>query len=154
MIQDYHGQDVDRSVDSLCPFCGVGCQTRYDVRDNRVLRVMGRNGPSNKGRLCVKGRFGFDYVHHPQRLLQPLVRREGVPKNAQALLDPSEPLAAFREASWDEALDLAAGRLKQIRDSHGSGALAGFGSAKGSNEEAYLFQKLVRVGFGTNNVDH
>ena len=154
MIQSYHGLDADRTVESLCPFCGVGCQTRYDVRGNRVVRVMGRDGPSNKGRLCVKGRFGFDYVHHPQRLMKPLVRREGVPKDPQALLDPSNPLAAFREASWDEALELAAGRLRGIRDQHGGNALAGFGSAKGSNEEAYLFQKLVRAGFGTNNVDH
>ncbi|HEX6589408.1 MAG TPA: formate dehydrogenase subunit alpha [Longimicrobiales bacterium] len=154
MIQSYHGLDSDRTVDSLCPFCGVGCQTRYDVRENHVLRVMGRNGPSNKGRLCVKGRFGFDYVHHPQRLMKPLIRREGVPKDPHDLLDPSNPLAAFREASWEEALDLAAGRLREIRETHGSGALAGYGSAKGSNEEAYLFQKLVRTGFGTNNVDH
>ena len=154
MIQSYHGLDADRSVDSLCPFCGVGCQTRYDVRDNHVLRVMGRNGPSNKGRLCVKGRFGFDYVHHPQRLMKPLIRREGVAKDPHALLDPSQPTAAFREATWEEALDLSARRLREIRDAHGGNALAGFGSAKGSNEEAYLFQKLVRTGFGTNNVDH
>jgi formate dehydrogenase major subunit len=152
--QSYKGEDADKSVASLCPYCGVGCQTRYDVRDNRVLRVMGRNGPSNKGRLCVKGRFGFDYVSHPQRLLQPLIRKPDVPKDPHNLLDPANPLAAFREASWEEALDLAAARLRAIRDTHGSRALAGFGSAKGSNEEAYLFQKLVRTGFGTNNVDH
>ena len=154
MIQSYHGLDSDRTVESLCPFCGVGCQTRYDVRDNRVVRVMGRDGPANKGRLCVKGRFGFDYVHHPERLLKPLIRREGIAKDANALLNPAEPLAAFREATWEEALELAASGLRAIRDTHGGGALAGFGSAKGSNEEAYLFQKLVRTGFGTNNVDH
>jgi formate dehydrogenase major subunit len=152
--QNYHAHDADVTVDSLCPYCGVGCQTRYDIKDNRVLRVMGRDGPSNKGRLCVKGRFGFDYVHHPQRLMKPLIRREGVAKDPHNLLDPANPLAAFREASWEEALDLAAGKLKEIRNGHGSRALAGFGSAKGSNEEAYLFQKLVRTGFGTNNVDH
>ncbi|HEY0304304.1 MAG TPA: formate dehydrogenase subunit alpha, partial [Longimicrobiales bacterium] len=152
--QNYHAADADKKVDSLCPYCGVGCQTRYDIKDNRVLRVMGRNGPSNKGRLCVKGRFGFDYVHHPQRLLKPLIRKPGIPKDAHNLIDPANPLAAFREASWEEALDLAAGRLRAIRDSAGSRALAGFGSAKGSNEEAYLFQKLVRTGFGSNNVDH
>jgi formate dehydrogenase major subunit len=152
--QNYHAVDADQKVDSLCPYCGVGCQTRYDIKDNRVLRVMGRDGPSNKGRLCVKGRFGFDYVHHPQRLLKPLIRKEGVAKDPHNLLDPANPLAAFREATWEEALDLAAGKLKEIRNGHGSRALAGFGSAKGSNEEAYLFQKLVRTGFGTNNVDH
>ena len=145
---------AETDVASLCPYCGVGCQTTYHVADNRILRVSGRDGPSNHERLCVKGRFGFDYVHHPQRLLRPLVRREGVPKDPNALVDPSNPLDAFREASWEEALDLAGNGLRRIRDSLGPWALAGFGSAKGSNEEAYLFQKLVRAGFGTNNVDH
>ena len=152
--QNYHGDDADKVVPSLCPYCGVGCQTTYHVRDNHVLRVMGRDGPSNHGRLCVKGRFGFDYVHHPQRLLKPLIRREGVPKDAHTLIDPANPGTAFREASWEEALDLAAAGLRRTRDEFGPRAMAGFGSAKGSNEEAYLFQKLVRTGFGTNNVDH
>jgi formate dehydrogenase major subunit len=141
-------------IASLCPYCGVGCQTTYHVADNRILRVSGRDGPSNHERLCVKGRFGFDYVHHPQRLLRPLVRRDGVPKDPRVLVDPGNWGDVFREATWEEALDLAANGLRRIRDSAGPWALAGFGSAKGSNEEAYLFQKLVRVGFGTNNVDH
>ncbi len=102
----------------------------------------------------MKGRFGFDYVHHPQRLTKPLIRKPGMPKSADFVMDPANPLSVFREASWDEALDLAGGTLARIRDAHGGGALAGFGSAKCSNEEAYLFQKLVRTGFGTNNVDH
>jgi formate dehydrogenase major subunit len=145
---------ADRTVDSLCPFCGVGCQLTYHVKDNTILRVEGRDGPANHGRLCVKGRYGFDYVHHRQRLTKPLIRRAGVPKSADFVVDPDNPLAAFREATWEEALDLAAGGLRRIRDARGPQALAGFGSAKGSNEEAYLFQKLVRTGFGTNNVDH
>jgi len=145
---------ADKTVDSLCPFCGVGCQLTYHVKDNRILRVQGRDGPANHGRLCVKGRYGFDYVHHRQRLTKPLIRKPGVPKTADFVVDPDNPLSVFREASWQEALDLAAGKLRQIRDTHGPQALAGFGSAKGSNEEAYLFQKLVRTGFGTNNVDH
>ena len=145
---------ADADVASLCPYCGVGCQTTYHVADNRILRVSGRDGPSNHERLCVKGRFGFDYVHHPQRLLRPLVRRDGVPKDPNVLVDPANPLEAFREATWEEALDLAGNGLRRIRDSLGPWALAGYGSAKGSNEEAYLFQKLVRAGFGTNNVDH
>ena len=152
--QSFNGADADRTVPSLCPYCGVGCQTTYHVRDNRVLRVMGRDGPSNHGRLCVKGRFGFDYVHHPQRLLKPLIRRADVPKNAQHIVDPGNPDSVFREATWEEALDVAAAGLRRIRDEFGARAMAGFGSAKGSNEEAYLFQKLVRTGFGTNNVDH
>jgi len=145
---------VDRTVPSLCPYCGVGCQLTYHVKDNAIVRVEGRDGPANHDRLCVKGRFGFDYVHHPQRLRHPLIRKAGVPKDPNAAMDPANPLAAFREATWDEALALAGGTLRRIRDEHGPGALAGFGSAKGSNEEAYLFQKLVRTGFRTNNVDH
>jgi formate dehydrogenase major subunit len=143
-----------REVPSLCPYCGVGCQTTFEVADDRILRVQGRDGPSNQGRLCVKGRFGFDYVHHPQRLLKPLIRRDDAFKDPLSLVDPGDPLSAFREASWEEALEVAATGLRRVRDSHGSAAMAGFGSAKGSNEEAYLFQKLVRTGFGTNNVDH
>jgi formate dehydrogenase major subunit len=144
----------DRKVDSVCPYCGVGCQLTYAVKDNRILYVEGRDGPSNHGRLCVKGRYGLDYTHHRQRLTRPLVRKNGVPKHADLTMDPANPLEHFREASWDEALNLVASRLKEIREAHGKRALAGFGSAKGSNEEAYLFQKLVRAGFGSNNVDH
>ena len=145
---------ADRTVDSVCPYCGVGCLLAYHVKDDKLAYVTGRNGPANENRLCVKGRFGFDYVHHKQRLLHPLIRKEGVPKHADDIVDPSNPWTHFRQATWDEALDLAANSLRDIRDKHGPKALAGFGSAKASNEEAYLFQKLVRAGFGTNNVDH
>ncbi|SPC14634.1 formate dehydrogenase subunit alpha [Cupriavidus taiwanensis] len=144
----------DKQVDSVCPYCGVGCQLTYNVKDNRILFVEGRDGPANHRRLCVKGRYGFDYVQHPQRLTVPLVRRDGVPKQGDFVMDPDHVMEVFREASWEEALALAGGKLAQIRDTHGKRALAGFGSAKGSNEEAYLFQKLVRTGFGSNNVDH
>ncbi len=147
-------ETTDRQVDSLCPYCGVGCQLTYHIREERIHHVTGRNGPANQGRLCVKGRFGFDYVHHIQRLTVPLVRRADAPKQAALGLDPCDPFRDFREASWEEALDLAVTGLTRIRDRDGPGALAGFGSAKGSNEEAYLFQKLVRTGFRTNNVDH
>jgi formate dehydrogenase major subunit len=144
----------DREVDSLCPYCGVGCQVSYKVKDEQVVYAEGRDGPANHNRLCVKGRFGFDYIHHPDRLTKPLVRLEHVPKDANDQVDPANPWTHFREATWEEALDLAAAGLKKIRDTRGKKALAGFGSAKGSNEEAYLFQKLVRTGFGSNNVDH
>ncbi len=144
----------DKQVDSVCPYCGVGCQLTYNVKDNKILFVEGRDGPANLGRLCVKGRYGFDYAHHPHRLTKPLIRREGMPKTGDFTMDPDRVLDVFREASWEEALALAGGKLANIRDTHGGNALAGFGSAKGSNEEAYLFQKLVRTGFGTNNVDH
>src|ERR1700674_1307603 len=145
---------ADTTVDSVCPYCGVGCQLTYHVKDNRILRVEGRDGPANESRLCVKGRYGFDYVHHQQRLTTPLVRKSGAPKSADFTVDPDNWRSVFREATWDEALDLAAGKLSELCDRLGPKALSGFGSAKGSNEEAYLFQKLVRTGFRTNNVDH
>ncbi|HVL10905.1 MAG TPA: molybdopterin-dependent oxidoreductase, partial [Burkholderiaceae bacterium] len=144
----------DKQVESVCPYCGVGCQLTYNVKDNKILYVEGRDGPANHARLCVKGRYGFDYAQHPQRLTKPLIRREGVPKHGDFVMDPDHVMDVFREATWEEALALAAGKLRGIRDTHGKKALAGFGSAKGSNEEAYLFQKLVRTGFGSNNVDH
>ncbi len=151
-------QIVDKKVDSVCPFCGVGCLVTYNVKGNTIVSVDGRNGPANHSRLCVKGRFGFDYVHSPQRLTTPLIRKPGVPKDPAALQhlnrNTGDWSEVFREASWDEALALAAGKLKSLRDTQGKKSLAGFGSAKGSNEEAYLFQKLVRTGFGSNNVDH
>jgi formate dehydrogenase major subunit len=146
-------QQIDKTVDSVCPFCGVGCLLTYHVKDNVIRFVTGKDGPANRNRLCVKGRYGFDYAHHPHRLTKPLIRKEGVGKSADFVVDPGNWSEVFREASWEEALELASSRLKKIRDEDRY-ALAGFGSAKGSNEEAYLFQKLVRTGFGTNNVDH
>ncbi len=147
-------QKVDRQVDSVCPFCGVGCQITYHVRDDQIVKVEGCDGPANQSRLCVKGRFGFDYAHHPQRLTRPLIRKPGVSKQMDVTRSPDQWAEVFREATWEEALALAAGGLTALRDRHGAKSLAGFGSAKGSNEEAYLFQKLVRTGFGSNNVDH
>ena len=147
-------QVPDMQVESVCPYCGVGCQLTYHVKDNKILFVQGRDGPANHERLCVKGRYGFDYAHHPQRLTTPLIRRSDAPKSADFVMDPSRVMDVFREASWDEALALAGGKFAQLRDAFGKKALAGFGSAKCSNEEAYLFQKLVRTGFGSNNVDH
>lgn len=144
---------ADKTIDSTCPYCGVGCLIKYHVKDNKILYTEGRDGDTNHFRLCVKGRYGFNYIHNPLRLTKPLIRREGVAKTTE-LLDPNDLDSVFREASWEEALDFAAGGLKKIRDSQGKKALAGLGSAKGSNEEAYLFQKLVRIGFGSNNVDH
>ena len=146
--------DFDKVVDSLCPYCGVGCQTRVAVKDNRIVQIDGRNGFANENRLCVKGRFGFDYAMSPERLTKPLIRRDDAPKSADADLRGVDPMTVFREATWEEALARAAQGLKKILQQHGGRSLAGFGSAKGSNEEAYLFQKLVRQGFGTNNVDH
>ncbi len=145
---------ADRTVDTVCPYCGVGCLTRVSVKDDMIVQVDGRAGPANENRLCVKGRFGYDYVRHPHRLTKPLIRRDDAPKRGDIVIDAGDPLSHFREASWEEALDRAAAGLKAIHERDGGNALAGFGSAKGSNEEAYLFQKFIRQGFGTNNVDH
>jgi formate dehydrogenase major subunit len=165
-------RDQLEQVDSVCPYCGVGCALTYHVdrEANRVVFAEGRESPGNQQRLCVKGRYGWDYASHPQRLTVPLIRREDAyPKGALSkdvrgdhdgrrkpggLVDYDEVMPSFREATWDEALDLVAAKLSGIRDAHGGGTLAGFGSAKCSNEEAYLFQKLIRAAFGTNNVDH
>ncbi len=165
-------------VDSVCPYCGVGCALTYHVdrEENSIVLAEGRESPGNQGRLCVKGRYGWDYAQHDQRLTRPLIRREsaypkgplsrelsgqqeggkrnGKRRKPGGLVDYEEVMPAFREASWEEALDLVATRLSGIRDQHGGDALAGFGSAKCSNEEAYLFQKWIRAGWGTNNVDH
>src|SRR5215212_5240370 len=159
-----------KSVDSVCPYCGVGCALTYHVDEDRnaISFAEGRDQPGSQQRLCVKGRYGWDYAASPQRLTTPLIR-VSYPKGALStdvrgegrgrkrpggIVDYDEVMPHFREATWEEALDLAASRLKEIHDRDGSGAIAGFGSAKCSNEEAYLFQKLIRAGFGTNNVDH
>ena len=94
---------MDRTVDSVCPYCGVGCLLTYHVKDNRIQYVTGRDGPSNHGRLCVKGRYGFDYVSHPERLERPLIRRDDVPKGLNEHFDPADPLRMFRGADWEEA---------------------------------------------------
>ncbi len=161
-----------KQVESVCPYCGVGCALKLhvDVAANKVVMSEGRTPSGNDARLCVKGRYGFDYASHPHRLTKPLIRKESAyPKRAlsEAMLrgddgtrgasaypDYAKTLESFREATWDEALALVASKLSGIRDRLGPGALAGFGSAKCSNEEAYLFQKMVRTAFGTNNVDH
>lgn len=128
-----------RKVRSTCPYCGVGCQIELFVQNGRILRANGVEGiPPNYGRLCVKGRFGYDYVHSPDRLTTPLIKRGG----------------RHEAAGWDEALDLIARRFGEIRAAHGPDALAGYASAKCTNEDTYLFQKFVRIAFGTNNLDY
>lgn len=126
-------------VRTTCPYCGVGCQMWLHVQDGRVVKVSGvEEVVPNQGRLCVKGRFGYDFIHSEERLKVPLIKENG----------------RFREASWDEALDLVAKKFSEIKESSGSDALAGLTSARVTNEENYLMQKLVRTGFGTNSVDH
>ena len=146
-------KDYDKEVKSVCPFCGVGCQVSLKIKDNKIKFVEGINGPANEGRLCVKGRFGFDYIHHDHRLKKPLIRRSDAPEKGLNV-DPNNWSDFFREATWDEALDFAAKGLRDLRDEQSGQTVAGFGSAKCTNEEAYLFQKFIRQGFGHNNVDH
>lgn len=150
---------ADEIKPSICPFCGVGCQTEVSLKGNDIIKVegrdgTGRHGPANRGKLCVKGRFGMDYVMSPERLTKPLIRRDDAPKDANARLTFSDIPTYFREASWQEAMEFAAGGIMKVSNALGGQAIAGFGSAKGTNEEAYLFQKYIRQGFGTNNVDH
>ncbi|MGH3782182.1 MAG: formate dehydrogenase subunit alpha, partial [Pseudonocardiaceae bacterium] len=158
------------AVQTVCPYCGVGCALTYRVDRERkaIAYAEGRDQPGSQGRLCVKGRYGWDYAASAQRLTVPLIRREGsYPKGALSsdvkgekrrrpggLVDYDEVLPHFREATWDEALQLTARRLTEIHAAGGPAAIAGFGSAKCSNEEAYLFQKLIRTRFRTNNIDH
>lgn len=130
-------------VRTVCSYCGVGCNLDLHIKDNQLVKVMGHDNPEvNQGSLCVKGRYGHDYIHDAGRLTTPLIREGAKGKGV------------FRQASWDEALDLVANNLQQIRDQHGSDALAVVTSAKCSNEENYLLQKLARAALGTNNVDH
>ena len=141
---------AERIVRTTCPYCGVGCQIDLHIRDNRIFRVTAPfDVAPNYGRLCVKGRFGLDFVHHPSRLRVPLIRKDFGKR-------PRKPvgLDGFREATWDEALDLAAEKLAEIVRAHGGDAIGTFCSAKATNEDNYIFQKFVRAVLGTNNVDH
>jgi formate dehydrogenase major subunit len=141
-----------RKVRTVCPYCGVGCTLEAQAHGNTIVRVHGAaDGPANLGRLCVKGRFGWDYTHSPERLTKPLIRREEVPRGPLAGRARNE---VFREATWDEALALVAARLRALREAHGASALAGFSSAKCTNEENYLFQKFIRAALGSPHVDH
>jgi formate dehydrogenase alpha subunit len=140
-----------REVKTICPYCGVGCSVHLEIQGQTIVGVRGDAGsPVNEGELCVKGRYGLDFVNHPERLTRPLIRREGVPKSAT--LDA--PTEAFREADWNEALDLVTRELAGIIDHHGPDAIGLLSSAKCTNEENYLFQKFARAVIGTNNVDH
>ena len=135
---------ADRVVATTCPYCGVGCQVDLLVKDEVIYRVDGRfDNDVNRGNLCVKGRFGADFVHAPDRLTRPLLKGEGKREKAE-----------FGAVSWDTALDCVAGRLGRIRAEYGPDSIAVLTSAKCTNEENYLLQKFTRAVIGTNNVDH
>lgn len=127
-----------REVDTVCAYCGTGCNITLHVSRNEVVRVTSKEDAWNEGWLCVKGRFGYKFINSPDRLKTPLIKKDGV----------------FKEASWDEALDYTAKRLAEIRDKYGPDSIGGLASARCTNEENYLFQKLMRAVIGTNNVDH
>ncbi len=130
---------IDKKVKTTCPYCGVGCQIELFVQDGKIIRSNGVEGVMpNDGRLCVKGRFGYEFVHSPERLTKPLIKRNG----------------KFEEASWEEALSFIATKFLEIKQKHGSDALAGYASAKCTNEDNYIFQKFIRTVFGTNNIDY
>ena len=139
-----------KKVQTVCSYCGVGCQLVLEVKDNKIVRVDSAwDGPSNHGWTCVKGRFGYDYVHHPDRLKKPRVRRyllDGTPRNGER--------GEWVEVDWDTALDITARKLQETRDTYGSDSIGLLTSAKCTNEENYLMNKFARQVIGTNNIDH
>ncbi len=143
---------ADRTVRSTCPFCGVGCQVLLNVKDEHIYRIDAPfDAAPNYGRLCVKGRFGTDYVHHPDRLTAPLIRKEPQPPGHRT---PARYPEEWRKATWDEALELVAGRLLEVRRRYGPESITVNACAKATNEDNYLLQKYIRSILGTNNVDH
>jgi formate dehydrogenase alpha subunit len=139
-------------VKTTCPYCGVGCSLYLGIRDNKVVSVRGDpEGPANRGSLCVKGRWGHDFLSHPERLTKSLIRIPGVPRGAGQNGKVPE---IFREASWDEALGLAAKKLLELKQNYGPDSIAALSSAKCTNEDNYVMQKFARAVLGTNNIDH
>ena len=147
-----HFREPATEVRTICPYCGVGCSMYLGVRGNEIVSVRGdEESPVNRGGLCVKGRFGFDFINHPDRLGHPLIRKEGRGKDVKVngnLMD------VFREATWDEALELVADRLLDAKEKYGPDSIGFLSSAKCTNEENYLLQKFARLVIGTNNIDH
>jgi formate dehydrogenase alpha subunit len=138
LVERVRAIDVGRRVKTTCGYCGVGCQLDVWVKDDRIVKIKGYDEVPNKGRLCVKGRFGYEFARHPKRLTKPLIKKNG----------------SFVESDWDEALDLVSKTFSQIKTEYGSEALTGLASAKCTNEDNYVFQKFIRSVFGTNSVDH
>ncbi len=134
----YRTKDIEKTVQTTCPYCGVGCQLDVSIKNNHIIKVEGSYDLPNYGSTCVKGRFGLDYSGHKERLTKPLVRKNG----------------KLVETDWKEAISFAAGKLKSIKEKYGSNSIGGFSSARCTNEDNYLFQKFMRCVAGTNNVDH
>jgi len=142
----HRGRQNFKEVDTVCPYCGCGCNLTLFIRRNEVIRISSKENTINKGWLCAKGRFGYEFIKSPDRLKKPLIRIESKDRLAND--------SAFKEAEWDEALDYIASRLKEIKAKYGPDAIAGLSSARCTSEENYLFQKFMRAVVGTNNVDH
>jgi formate dehydrogenase alpha subunit len=134
-----YGGTTSRSVDSVCPFCGCGCSLSLEVKDNHLVRVIpGTASPVNRGTLCVRGSYGCDFVHSPERLTSPLVKVD----------------SEFQSVSWEQALERVASEFNRVKEKHGANSLAVLGSSKCTNEENYLLQRLSRAVIGTNNIDN
>jgi predicted molibdopterin-dependent oxidoreductase YjgC len=164
------GRQSFKKVETVCPYCGCGCNLTLHIRRNEIMRVTSKKDTINEGWLCAKGRFGYGFINNPDRLTKPLIRI--APKESQELNPPLPPFtkggsggitnsslvtrhsSLFKEVSWDEALDYVANRLKDIKEKYGPDSIGGLSSAKCTNEENYLFQKFMRAAIGTNNVDH
>jgi formate dehydrogenase major subunit len=123
---------------TVCNYCGVGCSLYLIVKNGKVIGAEPANGGANRGMLCVKGKFGLGFVNHPDRLTTPLIRKNGV----------------LEKASWEEAYSLIAAKIVETKNKYGADSIMGIASAKCTNEENYVFQKMMRAAIGTNNVDH
>lgn len=144
-------EPADRTVKTTCPYCGVGCTIEYGIKDNRIIWAKGvSENSTNEGKLCVKGKFGFEFEMSDDRLLYPLIRKDGV---ARGPLDGRKIEDVFRRASWDEALSMIAENIGKTRKTYGNKAIAGIASDRSTNEDVYAFQKFMRAGLGSDNVD-
>jgi predicted molibdopterin-dependent oxidoreductase YjgC len=157
------GRQNLKEIDTVCSYCGCGCNLTLHIRRNEIIRVSSKPETINEGWLCAKGRFGYAFIRSPERLTKPLIRI--APKNSEFGIQNAEfknpqseiqnqKSEIFREASWEEALDYVAERLKEVKRKYGPDSIGGLASARCTNEENYLFQKCMRAGIGTNNVDH
>ena len=159
------GRQSLKEVETVCPYCGCGCNLTLHIRRNEIMRVTSKKDTINEGWLCAKGRFGYGFVNNPDRLTKPLIRIAPNPptppleKGGEGVFEIGERMginnsSLFREVSWEEALDYVANRLKDIKEKYGPDSIGGLASARCTNEENYLFQKFMRAAIGTNNVDH
>jgi len=162
-LHNYRPWQIDKEVETICGYCGVGCTLTIQVRSESINRVIPKFGGRgvNRGLLCSRGRFGYEFVDSPERLKKPLIRiapKESLELRAQSSeLKNSKPRTPnselFREATWDEAIGFVAKRLKEIKDNYGGDAIGGIASARCTNEDNYVFQKFMRAVLGTNNID-